>query len=162
MKRNNGGDGWEFHAFEPNPYLKLKYSASVLVHQQAVWTENTKKDFYINPKQKKAKASSLMAEKLTGNLSKKVIVECIDFGAWIKENFKITDYIIVKMDIEGAEYKVLASMIHDGSIHYVNKMYVEWHYKKMKMNKGLHQMLLTELKAIKGFELNKDFFPRQK
>ena len=36
-----------------------------------------------------------------------VIVECFDFSRFISENFEKTDYIIVKMDIEGAELNAL-------------------------------------------------------
>jgi len=31
----------------------------------------------------------------------------IDFSHWLSANFSIRDYMIVKMDIEGAEYEVL-------------------------------------------------------
>ena len=34
------------------------------------------------------------------------------------------------MDIEGAEYKVLDSIISDGSIEYIDKLSVEFHHKK--------------------------------
>ena len=33
----------------------------------------------------------------------------------------------MKLDIEGSEYNVLEKMISDGSINYINKLFVEWH-----------------------------------
>ena len=56
-----------------------------------------------------------------------IIVEGIDFSSWIINNFTPDDFIIVKMDIEGSEYKVLPKMIEDGSMKYVNEIIVEWH-----------------------------------
>ena len=52
---------------------------------------------------------------------------CIDFSSWIKETFDIDDYIILKMDIEAAEYDVLNKMDKDGSLSYINKFYGELH-----------------------------------
>ncbi len=54
-------------------------------------------------------------------------VKCFDFSSFIKENFNKEDYIIVKLDIEGAEYEVLDKLFIDGTIDYINHIYVEWH-----------------------------------
>jgi FkbM family methyltransferase len=54
-------------------------------------------------------------------------VDAIDFSLWVSENFSPDDLIILKMDIEGSEYKVLPKMINDGSIKYINDLIIEWH-----------------------------------
>jgi len=54
-------------------------------------------------------------------------VSAIDITAWMKENFSEDVYIAMKMDIEGAEGKVLQQMINEGVIDYVNWITVEWH-----------------------------------
>lgn len=56
-----------------------------------------------------------------------VLVDCIDFSKWITENFSKQDLIIVKMDIEGSEYKILPKMIEENTISYINTLCVEWH-----------------------------------
>jgi FkbM family methyltransferase len=56
-----------------------------------------------------------------------VLVECIDFSKWIKDNFSKEDYIFLKMDIEGSEYKILPKMINDGTISYIDALVIEWH-----------------------------------
>jgi hypothetical protein len=53
--------------------------------------------------------------------------ECIDFSSWIAGNFAESDYLIVKMDIEGSEYAVLDKMASDGTLGWVDELYVEWH-----------------------------------
>jgi len=74
-------------------------------------------------------------------------VECIDFSRWVLDNFKEDDHIIVKMDIEGAEFRVLVKMIHDGSINYINELYVEWHFAFDDFpDKNLHNILVARLR----------------
>lgn len=59
-------------------------------------------------------------------------VECIDLVQFITENFSPSDHIVVKFDIEGAEYTILEKMISTGAIDYVNSFYIEWHQRLMK------------------------------
>jgi FkbM family methyltransferase len=56
-------------------------------------------------------------------------VPCIDLSNFIKNNFDKKDFIIVKMDIEGAECDTLSKMIDDNTIDYINELYVEWHHR---------------------------------
>lgn len=51
------------------------------------------------------------------------------------------------MDIEGAEFRVLDKMIRDGSIDYINKLYIEWHSNKIDFSdKELYDELIKKLK----------------
>ena len=54
-------------------------------------------------------------------------VEAIDFSKWLSENIKPDDYVVMKMDIEGAEYDVLERMIRDETYKLIDKYYVEFH-----------------------------------
>jgi hypothetical protein len=54
-------------------------------------------------------------------------IKCFDFSSFIKDNFNKEDYIVVKLDIEGAEYEVMDKLISDGTIDYIDSIYVEWH-----------------------------------
>lgn len=55
-------------------------------------------------------------------------VESIDFSNWIKTHCSESDFIVLKLDIEGAEYRVLEKMIADDTLKYINSLYVEWHF----------------------------------
>lgn len=55
------------------------------------------------------------------------VTPCFDFSRWLMENFDLRDQIIVKMDIEGAEYDLLSKMIGDKSIFLVDRLLCEWH-----------------------------------
>lgn len=58
---------------------------------------------------------------------KTIEVDCIDLSNYIKNNFNDTDHIIIKMDIEGAEYDILQKMINDNTINYIDELFVEFH-----------------------------------
>ena len=87
-----------------------------------------------------------MKEKTTGNLDKvnPIEVECVDLDKWIKGNFNKTDFIVLKLDIEGAEYKVLPHMIKNGSIDYINHIFIEWHWNKIGLSKRNHDELIKK------------------
>ena len=57
-------------------------------------------------------------------------VECFDFSEWVKQ-FK-DDYLLVKMDIEGAEFPVLEKMLSDGTAGYMDKILCEFHPNKVQ------------------------------
>jgi FkbM family methyltransferase len=51
-------------------------------------------------------------------------VACFDFSAWLKT---LGCHVILKMDVEGAEYELLERMIADGTDQLVDELLVEWH-----------------------------------
>jgi FkbM family methyltransferase len=53
-------------------------------------------------------------------------VNCKDISDIIN-SYSSTDYIVVKMDIEGSEFSVLRKTINDNSINKIKELYVEWH-----------------------------------
>lgn len=115
---------WEMFAIEANPALidKIPQSPDVTVMNKAVWVEDGTVSFNVNTKEDHS-SSILRANEDTVELT----VESIDFGKWLQRNFEKKDYVIVSFDIEGAEYEVLNKMLNDGTIHYVDKLYCEFH-----------------------------------
>ena len=53
------------------------------------------------------------------------LVECVDFAAWLDRLNR--DDVVVKMDVEGAEYMLLEHMIATGTIERVGLLLIEWH-----------------------------------
>lgn len=69
-------------------------------------------------------------------------IEMIDLSRFIKTNFTLNDYIVLKLDIEGAEYDILEKMLDDGTINYINELYVEFHaFSKRSSN---HDITIIE------------------
>ncbi|XP_078699528.1 uncharacterized protein LOC144926531 [Branchiostoma floridae x Branchiostoma belcheri] len=54
-------------------------------------------------------------------------VPTVDLSRWIQENTAVEDYVIFKLDVEGAEYDILKKMLADGTFKWVDKYYGEFH-----------------------------------
>jgi len=76
------------------------------------------------------------------------MVDAVDFGRWLEDNFQKRDFIWVKLDIEGAEYPVLEKMIEDGTIEYVDQLYVEFHNVKVDVPEERDKAISRELAAL--------------
>ncbi|CAH1264752.1 Hypp3053 [Branchiostoma lanceolatum] len=48
-------------------------------------------------------------------------VRTIDLSKWIQQNTKQEDYVIFKLDVEGAEFGILKKMLNDGTFKWVDK-----------------------------------------
>jgi FkbM family methyltransferase len=138
---------FQYHAFEPNPELvaQLKQSTAGLsrrlkIHEKAVWIEDGTVDFFLSRENARGETvtdgSTVVPGKIATNPKSGQVdyqhpmkVPCIDFSRWIRRTFRRWDYIIVKMDIEGAEYQVLRKMIKDGTLRYIDLLLAEFHYK---------------------------------
>lgn len=89
---------------------------------------------------------------------KKILLDCgTHYGEGLN-NFNKQDFIVVKMDIEGAEYAVLRKMINDRSLEYINDLYVEFH--SHKDSNAIHEngenkdSTLILIDKIKEFKVN--------
>jgi len=56
----------------------------------------------------------------------KIKAKCVDFSSWLKR-YNAEDHIVVKMDIEGAEYFVLEKLIANGIPPCLKVLNIEWH-----------------------------------
>jgi FkbM family methyltransferase len=84
----------------------------------------------------------------SGSCRSKRAVPTMDFSRWILDNFDKDDYIILKMDIEGAEYAVIDKMDKDGSLEYIDEFYGELHGPKRGFTvQDNNQLLATIARA---------------
>ena len=70
-------------------------------------------------------------------------VACVDLSAFIKKQSKKYAEIILKLDIEGAEYKVIQKVVDDGTLDFIDKIYAEFHWKKMGLEKSMHDGIVS-------------------
>ncbi len=56
-----------------------------------------------------------------------VEVPALNFSDFLARNFRPEDTVIIRCDIEGAEYEVLKSLIVTGTARLVDYIDVEWH-----------------------------------
>jgi FkbM family methyltransferase len=150
-------EDFEIFSFEPNEVFaeEIKETGATLI-DKAVWIEDGPVDFHVvsvdryGNTDKKTGASTLNTHKSEWNnrIHREVTtvqVEGLDFSNWIVSNFSWQDLIILKMDIEGSEYEVLEKMISDGSIHYINELWIEFHWNKCGVPKSKHDRINQEL-----------------
>ena len=138
----------EVHAFEANRDLpQLNFNSNIHFYNVAISTKDSKEKFYTS---ENYQASTLNINKITGNISEEKynIVETINFPEWIIKNFTKKN-IYLDMDIEGNEYDVLNRMIENKSILLIEKLVVEFHWKKVKnISKDIHDKLIKRLKSL--------------
>ncbi|MCB4790405.1 MAG: FkbM family methyltransferase [Elusimicrobia bacterium] len=141
---------WEIFAFEANPdtvrVLKknLEDIPNLTVLNNAIGIKNGKILFYL------AGIASSEFKNKDYHIEKEVNVESVDFGGWLKRNFRKKDYIIVAMDIEGSEYSVLDKMTDNGTISYIDSLYVEFHdFTKLGFTREDTDRLMKKLDLAK-------------
>ncbi len=154
---------YEIHCFECNPMFaeSLKQRPNITFHNKAVWIKNEELEFYIGPGN--SLSSSLIKDKITGNLDKEnpITVEAIDLAEWIKTNFSLEDYIILKLDVEGVEYDILPHLIETQTSQYINELYGEIHLpRRLKKPKGsdieLNNLLVNHNFILKNWCAEED------
>ena len=122
-------------SFEPIPGLAKQLqeihqdNPTVQIQNSAVWVSDELKTFHLS--EEYTDGSSLLDS--LNNLRKEhsINIPCFDLSSWLAESFDKDDYIILKLDIEGAEYEVLNKMIDDGTINLINEFWGEWHDMKI-------------------------------
>lgn len=132
--QNTFGNDIEIYGFEAVPFLAYslqeyyRNNPKVNVEWAALWKDNNGID--LNIPQEGASWSNSIYERWESNfISQKV--PSIDLSTWLKENVSKDDYVILKLDIEGAEYEVLDKMISEGTVDLVDEFHGEWHDHKI-------------------------------
>ena len=117
---------WDIFAIEANPNLaaRLPRAPRLTVINKAIWVSDGTMEFHM---QTDTSGSNSLLKKFDGENSKNITVETFDFNEWVKRSFSRDDYIILSLDIEGAEFEVLEKMSKDGTFRYLDRLYVSWH-----------------------------------
>ncbi len=154
-----------FYAFEPYPpnFAKLcqKYGQRpevILSNQAAATADGTSKLFLHQSLHHQAGADeggTLESSKNNIDHHQFVEVPTVDLARFIKDTFTPDDELILKLDIEGAEYDILEQMVANQSIDYIDNLYCEWHQHKTNITIERHQALIKKL-ATAGLPVTGD------
>lgn len=129
----------EVWGFEPNPCLisdlRARFdSPSIHIEEAAAWISDGTATLYLgNPLSStllKGKRQSPRHPEFAIDYTKSVTVRTIDFARWLAISFTRDDEIIVKMDIEGAEYAVLSRLLASGAIDLIDTLFCEFHHDR--------------------------------
>lgn len=143
IKLKNIDRSWEIYSWEANPFTfngfvkdEFLKKYNVTFYNQAISTvdghielnvETTKDGNHTGQGSSIIELDKWQSPMHKGVFLQKVNIPCIDFSNYLLKEFNKDDLIILKMDIEGAEYSVLEKMIKDSSADFINEIYVEWH-----------------------------------
>jgi FkbM family methyltransferase len=137
-------NSWKIYSFEANP-ITYKQSKEFLsdglenldiIHQNLA-VSNEDSEIQINcqilPDSANGQGSNILKDPpnrdIAGGYDFKwhtERVKCFDLSSFIKD-LKDVEVLILKLDIEGAEFQVLEKIINDKSYEKINEMYVEFH-----------------------------------
>lgn len=151
---------------EPNPncvkVVREKYGAhkKIDILQKAVWIEDAKLKFFGLVEDQRGETSSGASvveahnsAMYVANKEASIEVQGFSFGDFLNLKSKEYDVIIVKLDIESAEYTVLEAIINNGSISNINHIFVEFHSqyfdaKDKQQYLDKEQLLISKMKAM--------------
>lgn len=150
-------DTWEVHAYEPNPSLTEEIQSNcpkeVVFHNKAVWKANEILEFVVDLNREDWEGSHIdQGSETFYNRAKspnKIKVESVDVYDILKK-YDEQDNIIVKMDIETAEFEVLPRMIETNQMKKVNHLYVEFHCRMFGEERPKYREIQNKL--IKDIE----------
>jgi FkbM family methyltransferase len=119
----------KIYAIEPNPenIRQINSDNSKLVKlEAAISTAYGNVKLYLS---EQYDGSTLYPNKLSGriNCDNFVEVKAIDFSDWLAQNVNPDDYVVCKMDVEGAEFDVLEHLLQTKKMALIDVLLVEWH-----------------------------------
>jgi len=163
VEKYNDKNGLYIHYFEPNincndslvkDYL-IKNAVNYSFNYKAVWIYDGKIDFQLQKcRIKNGEVGQGSALTVINNTNFRLkngkieSVECIDLSKFISE--LQTDYLILKLDVEGAEFEILSKLIKDNTIKKVKDLYLEIHrrYLKKSITKKQRCDLVEKIKLL--------------
>jgi FkbM family methyltransferase len=129
--RDNYPD-FNIFAFEADPKKAERLSQILGINfvPKAAWLFDGEVDFYRDVKGG-SKGSTLMQNKTSGKVDYKhpLLIPCVDFSSWISDHKNAN--LIVKMNIEGAEFPLLEHMYKEDTLKYIRVLVCAWHENKI-------------------------------
>jgi len=164
---------WKIHTFEANPvtYEVFKnrrlphLGSNVMAYNYAVTTYDGEIDMYIESPDTEIRdtgqGSSIVAKEKwnpqNGILKFRedlVPVPCIDLSKFLELHSSEDDFIVMKLDVEGAEYDILDKMLEDMTLHRISHLFVEFHAKYFTNLEEMQQRELNLVNRIKNEGIN--------
>ena len=138
---------FDIYTFEPNPHIPLNCMFNDVKNlkkiNKAIWINKEQIKFICKGKKDEKLRKKYNEERFQGGGSqiectKKndilehietdyVSVEALDFSIFLKNNYNKYSKIIVKMDIEGAEFQVIEHLIKNDTLKLITELYIETH-----------------------------------
>lgn len=142
---------FESYLFEPDARIE----GPAQTRREAAWVHDGSMEFFYGDPQ----SSTLVHDKTTGavDYTHPIIVPCFDLARWV-QRFDGYDQVVLKLDIEGAEYAVLEHMLEQSVLGIVTHLYVDWHWYKIGVSEQVHHALISRIKYVTGLVPEENFF----
>lgn len=151
LKNYPEAESYEIVAFEPNAALAKHYPDCVEHVAAGAYDADGKKQFYRTKDNVYGAGCGFWARHKLDHKNP-IEVPTLNFSAWLMTRCEKIEYgnVVVKMNIESAEYAVLLQMLVDQSLNLVDEMYVKFHAGKMNYEPWdlLHKYLARNLKLF--------------
>ena len=139
---------WDIYTFEPNPHIELEVMFNDVSNlkkiQKAVWVEDTQLEFLCKGKKDEVERMKYNEERFQGGGSqitttnyqktqpsniemRNVKVDALNFSNFLLDNQDKYDKIVVKFDIEGAEFQIIDKLVQDDTLKHIDTLFMEPH-----------------------------------
>ena len=142
IQKHNMDKSWSIHTFEPNPAALFvlektvkELDLGIKLFRGALLDMNGYCKFSIQLNSTGAgSVDCLMDKGVCADPNSEsfrfhdtiVQVPCLDVSDVVRQ-FDANDTIVMKLDVEGSEFKILRKLIKDGLISRIRHLYIEWH-----------------------------------
>jgi FkbM family methyltransferase len=145
-------------AFEPDPatfqLLKRNIARNMLdveIHNCALWDENTEVDFFPDSTDPGGLLMSTVASRCKGERVK-------------VPGRRLSDFIdgtidFVKLDVEGAEHRVLSELVQSGRVQAIRAIVIEYHHRLGGQKSCLAEFLLMLEHAGFEYQIHAGLYP---
>ena len=135
---------FDIFMFEPTKgscrLLNLNYvskNSKITLEKKAMWIKDGTINFFTKGDLSQGNTLSEEKTKKEKRQYTKQEVQCINLSRWIQDSFSRDDFLILKMDIEGAEYEVLEHLSKSGALEMIDVLFMEIH--GLKCNKSFEE-----------------------
>ncbi|KAL6534480.1 hypothetical protein OROHE_013405 [Orobanche hederae] len=133
---------FEIYAIEADKtfYADYKTKKGVTLLPYAAWVKNETLSFEINedPGHKEEvergrgmgriqPVQSSGGSTSSGNVDE---IQGFDFADWLKNTVSESDYVVMKMDVEGTEFDLIPRLFETGAICLIDELFLECHYNR--------------------------------
>lgn len=132
---------FDVYAIEADQTFHAEYATKkgVFLLPFAAWVRNETLSFEINedPDQKTQvkgrgmgriqPAGGVATSSLTSDVDK---IQGFDFAEWLKSTVTATDFVVMKMDVEGTEFELIPRLFDTGAICLIDELFLECHYNR--------------------------------
>ena len=79
--------------------------------------------------------------------------QTLDLARWIHERFSLSDYVVLKLDIEGGEWTVIPHLLaRTGAAALIDELYIEWHPDDVGLQQRSREAFLGNMSVFRRRE----------